>query len=672
MRKTLDTILRAGNSLIPLAMGTGITVYEVIQSQPVFPPVIGFTGSLVAFLAYRVISSLRNRRNFKSLNQRMPFFEDKALPQNIVGDIGAKAESESDLIEYKRISPDNLKLLISAGLTIAREKLKSEGIFSEDVGFNELCHTFAMFGAAYIIVEGVMGLSTTSKFTYKSLKATIIAGAVEQAIKRKFIGENEFLRNKCLEIVIRILEEKIGLKPSSVIYYELSEAYSQRGRLYGQLTSLVKGMNMFSREIKEGNAYYFGGLLATIFTEKEEALMESIADEPNNKNNHISLAHLYLRLNQKDRCMGIFEDAKQRFGSDAEFNAIYALTLDFIGEKEKAKRQWQDTISSLQPGKFEVIGEWRNEVVRYSQSSFVGDLLIFKRNRKSDNLGLEEANLAYLNRHFAGRVSRVLATAEQDELFNLVLLNSGNITLYQNMFEGKDDSEYKPLLPDCISLLSDIQAKIEYGSRKGDIALEDILERENGFFTRRIREVFIELSSAYGLSIPEEAKRKILENHKVIEERLLKAERAFYKDANPMNWLVSYNDVTAIDFESNYLMPAQLDLVSLLEFGETDLTEEEKRRYIEKYAEKREKSTGRKIDREKFYRDYDYAAYQRHLELAGYTSRDIRKGEWYIQARKYHIERARFYLTRIMDLESDRIRANALKEIKEGLDLIKV
>ena len=288
---------------------------------------------------------------------------------------------------------------------------------------------------------------------------------------------------------------------------------------------------------------------------------------------------------------------------------------------------------------FTVIGEFRNEVLERVSSQFLKGLLKFKRcdTEHAVRLARERKHVLALREVYGDRIVQSLALTEHDGKCYHIMRHIDGITLEKLLQEGTREQQAY-FLADATSLLADIH-RYTPADRKP-------VPQGSWHYNDRLVTTFCDELKKAGIAVPAGVYAALEGASKAVFEGLRDAPVGFYKDANPRNWLVEKGKgkekgrVVAIDFEHSVMMPVYFDLVSLLEFGPSPADELLRLDMLKQYYEtaKPRNAAGMRIDEDTFMAQYEYAALQRHLELAGYCARDNVQG-----AIIYHVNRARHY-----------------------------
>ncbi len=396
----------------------------------------------------------------------------------------------------------------------------------------------------------------------------------------------------------------------------------------------------------------------------------------------IKLANFYLLRGHEDKAEEIWGLINDNHQDDMGIQIYDALRLGFLNRGMQSRKKWEHILSLVDERdfKYETVGEYRNEVMKCTIDSpdaeTIGNLLFFKKG-KPEFLKRESKNLEYFNKHFSGWVTQPVSLIEQDDELVSVLFSAGKYNLFQRIIEDNCDLfRRSELITGATELLAEIHAKGTEG--KEELGLEDSVKE--GYFTERVSSVFVNQSRDHGVHYDMKGVSKLLQNYHIVDEHLAVLERDFYKDANLMNWVDSKFGVQAIDFEGDKLLPCQLDLVSLLEFGHVYLNNNEVEEAIDRYIERKQKVTGKEIDNKEFKISYHYAAIQRHLELTGYRNRDVsnhQNEKWCKKAVPYHLYQAWHHAGKLREYEklhngNNIERVSALSDIMDSLKELKV
>ena len=181
------------------------------------------------------------------------------------------------------------------------------------------------------------------------------------------------------------------------------------------------------------------------------------------------------------------------------------------------------------------------------------------------------------------------------------------------------------------------------------ISVDYAVQRDDSYFTNKIRQtLFLYGQDDPRLIVPQRAQELILHGYSIVNQRLKKIRKAYYKDHNPRNIMFNRGgEMILIDWESCKLLPYLIDLVSLTEFDPGLLSEEQIQEIFLEYAREDESlrteiprnkldeftetneglNGGKKLDTvlyEKIDRqEYLYSRVHRHLEFLGYRTRDF-------------------------------------------------
>lgn len=358
-----------------------------------------------------------------------------------------------------------------------------------------------------------------------------------------------------------------------------------------------------------------------------------------------------------------------RYPTNYELQFLEAWFIEAKNEREqsevisiKKRRALQAILrTGEQTAAFQQQGEHRNEVLFYKpeQSIFLAGTLVYKRNTDPRGLKVEEQNLRFLRSRLGNHVVRVLDQFQDQAFTYLALLYAGDTTLTDAAPRNgeRQRTVYMEKLKQSLDLLVEIQYAME--KQTDTIALDPIGQREESYFTHRIRDVFFGQMKRQGVQVDPEAEKTVMQAHTPLNCELRELPRdqlAFYTDANPGNWFVDEQGrITRGDLESNRLLPQYFDLLLLFDFLGGILKEDERRALEMHYVQTRARRFETAVDLRAFDRTKRIAGYHKHLEQAGYKARDAelsrRAGkdpqEHYTVAH-YHLERAGHYLDQMV------------------------
>lgn len=253
-------------------------------------------------------------------------------------------------------------------------------------------------------------------------------------------------------------------------------------------------------------------------------------------------------------------------------------------------------------------------------------------------------------------------------------------------FRGKDN--FKEILRSAVKLLAGIHAaSLEFPEGKlTDIVAQKEAEKQD-YFEWRIESLLFD--NPHLSQSPDKLKRESFkESYDPISSKLKTQPRFYYKDANLRNWLYSphQQSLTAIDFEKNWALPPQLDLVALLEYNEPYLDDEGIDKMLQVYHTNFCEYSHQDIPFSDFKEAYPYAAVQRHLEQIGYhkgnpfllidraddlsqKEREERLQAWEKEL-KYRAHRCLHYLSYLAEKHSGTEKGDNILRLKELLPQI--
>ena len=298
----------------------------------------------------------------------------------------------------------------------------------------------------------------------------------------------------------------------------------------------------------------------------------------------------------------------------------------------RANNEWCSTIGAVlaTPGRerdFKLLGESRNEVLKYAATKYLSRLLVFKRCDVADGARLrnERATMTHLHEAYGDRIVPSLAYVEHEGKAYHVTKHTTGITLEQ-VLSSETHTERMASIVDAAALLARIHRHTPQGYT--------VPATDEYYYHDRLHKTFCDELKKSGVAIPQSVYAALEGIATLVHDGLTDAPVGFYKDANPRNWLIHNGKAVALDFEHNQLLPIQLDLVSLLEFGPSPANVFEKIEAVEAYFASR--GIVDEQAQETFKQQYEFAALQRHLEFVGYRARDKEFG-----AALFHLTRAR-------------------------------
>lgn len=298
----------------------------------------------------------------------------------------------------------------------------------------------------------------------------------------------------------------------------------------------------------------------------------------------------------------------------------------------RAQGAWEKTIGAIlaTPGRerdFRQIGESRNEVLRYAATEYLSGLLVFKRCDVADGVRLknEREVMVCLREEYGDRIVPSLAYVEHEGKAYHVTKHATGTTLECVLTDGAHGARMNAVR-ETASLLGRLH---RHTPRNYSVPATG-----PHYYHERLLTMFCDELKKIGIAIPIGAYAAVGDVAATMHEGLKDAPIGFYKDANPRNWLVNGGKVAALDFEHSQLLPVQLDLVSLLEFGPSPMNVFETIEAFDAYFDARGISD--EDARQEFKAQYRFAGLQRHLELAGYRARDRE-----FEAVLFHVNRAK-------------------------------
>lgn len=357
----------------------------------------------------------------------------------------------------------------------------------------------------------------------------------------------------------------------------------------------------------------------------------------------------------------------RREGDEPSFLFISAVLSKAMGKTRDADELYSMAVSDkIRESGFplEFYNESRNKVYTIRWKDFPAGLIYAKEYREEEVAHTEFAN-TYLFRQFLGECVQRPIVKHYDKNPLAFFRAAGDHTLQELLMERPNRKTVK-FLKQAAKMLAHIHVFGTKVYRQGmpphasiDIKIEDPVNDDSKAFTSKIIETLLKYSEDDpAQTIQQTTKEKLLTAHDTLNHVLKGIERDFYKDHNPRNIIIGGGQITAIDFETSKMLPCQIDLISLLEFGPNYLTEKQRKHVIESYIKRKEQLSHRRINRGLFMYHYAHARVQRHLELAGYRSRDsiLAKDEL---VREEELSRKRYHLASALHASHD------IKEMSE-------
>lgn len=295
----------------------------------------------------------------------------------------------------------------------------------------------------------------------------------------------------------------------------------------------------------------------------------------------------------------------------------------------------------------------RNEVF------FAGNVAL-KRNIDQSPLEEERAIIAKFRERFGQSVIYPLPVYKRGDFYYLLSEKDISETLLDLIRQKKARFED---FAQAIQLLAQLQ---KFGLdlyKAGELPLDDRIlqidptKPETMYFTSRRQQAMQQIERFNGVKLPESYKAAVGHGLEFIDKVLTSSPfLTMYKDFNPKNVLKRlFGQMQLLDFEprSLKLLPAQTDLVNLLEFTEY-LSPEHISRLLELAADMFAKENRAKIDKKEFTKVYEFAAFQWHYERLFYRPEEAalaKTEEQQVVKKKeqlYHLAKAREHLDTII------------------------
>ncbi|PIN86421.1 hypothetical protein COV19_05045 [Candidatus Woesearchaeota archaeon CG10_big_fil_rev_8_21_14_0_10_44_13] len=391
----------------------------------------------------------------------------------------------------------------------------------------------------------------------------------------------------------------------------------------------------------------------------------------------LRLAYHHLTLFDAEKSLKVMDEAETRFSDDYRARFLHAEILESAGRPEEAMVKYLEAGRILLRTEdimqnFSCVGDFRNELFIHKFDRYIKNLIAIKRNADPARLKTEKQQILALKPYFGGKISDFLCDFEDKGFYHLFLKYICGKNLHQLMLEGHygpkdrqggraDDNlpghreRYAGLFEDlseCVELLRDIENIGILAYRDSKISLSSPLDISREYFPNKIANAVRSLEES-GIILSDEEKKRIMEGFRNIAVPLHALPRRFYTDSNIMNFMKNH-EIRKIDFENDELLPPIYFFVNVCEFGGDYLDDDAKHSLKQSYW-------GDQFDI--FDRFLPFGAAQRHMEMAGYRSRDIanarKKGKegqfssWSTEARLFHLKNASEYGRRIIDNAGD-------------------
>jgi thiamine kinase-like enzyme len=312
---------------------------------------------------------------------------------------------------------------------------------------------------------------------------------------------------------------------------------------------------------------------------------------------------------------------------------LTAALLEAIGENpyDMYERAISEKIHE-QGLSLEIYNESRNKVHIVRMEQFPEGLFFVKEYADEDTLETELRNSIVFRKYVGECIQRYMAAYSDEDSFTGLFRSAGTLTLDEMIADGSRRRTVKAVRQ-AAKILAHIHVFGTKIHKKGlppsadafTPTITDPVAQSDDFFTQKIRSTLLRYSiSTEETGVTSPTTDRFINAYSEFIRPLASAERDFYKDHNPRNIIVGEGGITAIDFETALILPCLIDLVSLLEFGATYLTDKQKAKAVEDYLTAKERLLQRDIKRVALMKHHGYAKVQRHLELTGYRARDAR------------------------------------------------
>lgn len=260
-----------------------------------------------------------------------------------------------------------------------------------------------------------------------------------------------------------------------------------------------------------------------------------------------------------------------------------ALAYDYIGEPDLAKEAFAIVARDLvlDDHEYRTVGENKNPIYLLEDASKLNRHFVLKGSKEKSALEDEMRNAEELSdllkdhpKYAAPRPLGIFETQMQGENTNVyTMVREKGKTLLSRINEG---DEYKEIFFDVADYLALLHAKMQ--NNKGELDMESKVRR-------RLEDTVKD----------ENLIRDITENYTPVQKSLALAIKVQNQDAHPDNWYVTKKGkIVKIDTETGEMVPQQLDLANLLNFGYY-VTDEEEDQVLARYMESYNKHKGEEV-----------------------------------------------------------------------------
>lgn len=425
--------------------------------------------------------------------------------------------------------------------------------------------------------------------------------------------------------------------------------------------------------------------ISEVFWDTHYALHGRLSDK-------LILASRLASRGEHDKAITIMDNLKDKYPSNAYVNIARGY---FVLHGTGNSVDLEDAVDELLRDKniaslfMQSIEGTRNDVKVYSGILPALDMLVVRKISKNlEALDTERANIEFYAKYNPQSLPIIVGDLRStDHGFEMRQLHHGTSVYeylgrihetYQSIDAELHQKQYA--LVSAVNLLTDLQKSYFAHGKildvKDTVHLTTYESTDGGslvnyendkpqFFKRRIHDVLIDRYASIGQ--PLTYGQALLDNYDVVNDHLTSIENnPHYLDYNLRNvMLLRGGNAGKIDIEGRRSFPALIDLVNILEFERSYLSDELRDTIINLYLNEMKSHFGNE-DYTELRMDYSYSALHRHLELVGYRIRDFSAAKdsdnrfrnlFYTQHHiEYAVSHINYLLEKDTSLNDDQIR----------------
>ncbi|MFO8016333.1 MAG: hypothetical protein R6U32_04460 [Candidatus Woesearchaeota archaeon] len=669
IRETIPKILGAGTTLISYEIFFKNATFINDWSDKVFesPFYLNLLNSIaLGFVSYRVLDNIMHRFLYKAEDKNHRSV-DKLIEEN--GEKLEETEPSSNV--YKKTKnpllwllkhPKSTSLLITSKFLYTNlikefyeDYYKPFKLLHFDDGFKEKAiedmgvdfyieltkkveATLEYNTKNYlpIMILGTAGIYIATLFSVKF--ADLFLNPKYKEESREKIKVSYLYWKKDYKRAEDILENKLKINPKRDLAFDLGDIYAKNEKMDWVLRAYSKGINIKGDETQIKKFLDRLRFIVNPHIMEYKKIKKEIRKNPIDQSNYYSLAALHWRLPSRHMAFQAMEDAEERCEDDPKPFFLHGEMLEHTGRDEEAEKKYTEGGAILLEGKsvedFSIAGEFRNELLLHKFDKYIQNLVAIKRNMQEKRLRVEKEQIRALKPYFGDRISDFLCDLTSDGHYHIFLRYIEGKNLHQMIHEGEDG--FFEELKSAVVLLRDIEDRMMDSYRDGSIRLEDCINFPGNYFKDKSSQS-LEFIQRSGTLISDGERMSVERGMDVIGRTITPLPKKAYTDSNLMNFMKDRR-VRKIDFENDEMMPPFYFFVNLCEFSSEYLDEEQKEEIKELY----------------WGDDYSllnpflpFGAVQRHMEMAGYRSRDLtvskergETAEWAEKARRFHVDKA--------------------------------